>query len=148
MDRQTIEAITRTSDPYLWIDEVVQIDDDQIHARKYLSPEMPIFGAHFANFPLFPGALQCEAAFQASAVLLARTLPSRESEIPVIARVRDVQFRQMVRPGDTIDVVVTREEQFGPAVSLRGRVSVGDQVSTRLAFVATQAAGPEENAAG
>ena len=44
MDRQTIEAITRTSDPYLWIDEAVQIDDDQIHARKYLSPEMPILG--------------------------------------------------------------------------------------------------------
>ena len=148
MNRHEIEAITRTSEPYLWIEEVVSIDDDRIHARKLLSPELPVFSAHYDGFPLFPGALQCEACFQSSAILLARTLPSEDGEIPVIARVRDVQFRRMVRPGDTIDVIVSRLEQFGPAVSLKGQVSVEGRVSTRLSFVATQAVLPEPQTVG
>ena len=48
-------------------------------------------------FPLFPGALQCEAAFQASAALIARTQPTRPGYLPVVARVRSVKFRRLVR---------------------------------------------------
>ena len=65
MNREEIEKILPVRDPYLWLDEVVEISDTQIHARKFLDPELEIFRAHYVDFPLFPGALQCEAAFQA-----------------------------------------------------------------------------------
>ena len=77
MNRQEIEKILPVRDPYLWLDEVVEISDTQIHARKYLDPELEIFQAHYVDFPLFPGALQCEAAFQAAGVADPPT-PSRE----------------------------------------------------------------------
>ena len=143
MNREELEAVVLAREPYLWIDEVVSIDDDRIHARKYLDPDLELFKAHYKGFPLFPGALQCEAAFQASAALIARTQPARKGHLPVIARVRNVKFRQLVRPGNTIDVVVERREAVSSAITLRGRVSVNGKTTTELEFVATEAPLPE-----
>ncbi len=140
MDREALQAALLAKDPYLWVDEVVSIDDDQIHARKYLDPELELFKAHYTDFPLFPGALQCEAAFQASAVLIARTQPTEEGKLPVIARVRNVKFRRMVRPGETIDIVVKRRDIFRQAITCHGRISVNGETTTELTFVATEAA--------
>ena len=143
MNREELEAAVLTREPYLWLDEVVSIDDDHIHARKYLDPEMELFKAHYIGFPLFPGALQCEAAFQASAVLIARTQSTTDGCIPVIARVRNVKFRQMVRPGQTIDIVVKRRDVVSSAIKLYGRVSIDGKTTTELEFVATEALVPE-----
>ena len=143
MTREELEAVVLAREPYLWIAEVVNIDDDRIHARKYLDPSLDLFKAHYKGFPLFPGALQCEAAFQASAALIARTQPTSQGRLPVIARVRNVKFRRLVRPGDTIDVVVERVGVVSSAIILRGRVSVDGQTTTELDFVATETALPE-----
>ena len=143
MNREELEAVVLAREPYLWIDEVISIDDARIHARKYLDPDLELFKAHYKGFPLFPGALQCEAAFQASAALIARTQPTAEGHLPVIARVRNVKFRQLVRPGNTIDVVVERREAVSSAITLRGRVSVNGKTTTELEFVATEAPLPE-----
>ena len=143
MSPEEIESAVLSQDPYLWIDEVLSIDDERIHARKYLAPDLPIFEAHYKTFPLFPGALQCEAAFQASAILIARSQPTKPGHVPVIARVRNVKFRQMVRPGDVIDIVVERRDAIASAVALRGRISVGGRTTTELDFVATEAPLPE-----
>lgn len=143
MNREELEAVVLAREPYLWIDEVVSIDDDRIHARKHLDPDLELFKAHYKGFPLFPGALQCEAAFQASAALIARTQPTTEGHLPVIARVRNVKFRQMVRPGDTIDIVVRRRSVLSSAITLSGRVSVDGKTTTELEFVATEAPLPD-----
>ena len=64
--------------------------------------------------------------------------------MPVIARVRNVKFRNLVRPGDTIDIVVQRREVVSSAIRLIGKVSVAGTTTTELEFVATEAALFEE----
>ncbi len=147
MDRQQLEDTVLSREPYLWLDEVVSIDDDRIHARKYLDPDLELFKAHYVGFPLFPGALQCEAAFQASAVLIARTQPTPEGRIPVIARVRNVKFREMVRPGQTIDIVVERREVVSSAIRLLAKISVDGVTTAQLHFVATEVGLPKPDVA-
>ena len=144
MNREAIEAVILAREPYLWLDEVVSIDDDTLQARKHLDKTLPVFQGHYAGFPLFPGALQCEAAFQAAAVLIARTQPVEPGCVPVIGRVANVKFRQLVRPGDTLDIEVQRQAVLGQAIELRGKVSVGGVMTTELNFVATQAAIPSD----
>ena len=139
MNREQIRAILPLGDAYLWLDEVIEISDDQIHARKFLDPALEIFKAHYIDYPLFPGALQCEAAFQAAAVLMAQSRSRTDGRVPVIARLKNTKFKRMVRPGDTLDIHVQRVASGPRLVALQGRLSVNGQTMTQLEFSATEA---------
>ena len=139
LNREEIEARIPHRSPFLWLDEVVSLADGEIHARKFLDPGLDVFTGHYPDFPVLPGVLQCEAAFQAGALLIAETVPVNAGEVPVVTRLNNVQFRKLVRPGDTLDLHVQIVEQLASAIFLTGKVSVAGKVSTRLEFACTTA---------
>ncbi|MDB4439288.1 3-hydroxyacyl-ACP dehydratase FabZ [bacterium] len=126
-------------DPFLWLDEVVEMDETHIHARKTITDDLDVFRGHYPNFPVLPGVLQCEAAFQAGAVLIAQTMETGEGEVPVVTRLNNVQFRKMVRPGDVLDIEVEQTEKLSNAYFLKGKVSVAGKVTVRLEFACSAA---------
>ena len=139
MTRDDIEQFIPHRDPFLWIDEIVELTETRIHARKFLSPDLPVFAGHYPNFPVLPGVLQLEAAMQAGAVLIAKTVTMAPGKVPVATRINNVQFRRMVRPGETLDIEVELTERMSNAFFLTGKVSVGGQVSVRLEFACAAA---------
>lgn len=142
MNRSEIEQCIPHRDPFLWLDEVTEISSSRIVARKHLSEQLPVFQGHYPNFPVFPGVLQCESCFQAGAVLISRLVPTGTNEVPVVTRVNNVQFRRMLRPGETIEIEVELTERVSNAFYLKGKVSVDGKVSARLEFVCTAAPAP------
>ena len=139
MTRDEIQQLIPHRDPFLWLDEIVELTESRIHARKTLSPDLPVFTGHYPNFPVFPGVLQLEAAMQAGAVLIAKTSTMAPGKVPVATRINNVQFRRMVRPGETIDIEVELTERLANAFFLTGKVSVGGQVAVRLEFACAAA---------
>ena len=121
--------------PFLWLDEVLSMDERQIRARKLLDPQMDVFRGHYPNFPVLPGVLQCEAAFQAGAVLISQFEPTAANHVPVVTRVNNVQFRQMVRPGDVLIIDVELTDRLANAFYMKGKISVGEKTAARLEFV-------------
>jgi 3-hydroxyacyl-[acyl-carrier-protein] dehydratase len=73
LDRRAIEAILPHRDPFLFVDEVVDLDKKTgtIRARYELSRAREVFRGHFPALPVFPGVLQIEAIAQAGIVLRA-----------------------------------------------------------------------------
>ena len=139
MNRDTIQQYIPHRPPFLWIDEVVECSDNLIHARKYLDPRLDVFQGHYPDFPVLPGVLQCEAAFQAGAVLLARTAPLADGRVPVVTRLNNTKFRRMVRPDETLDIHVELTEQVQNAYFLKGKVSVDGETTARLEFACAAA---------
>lgn len=139
MTRDDIQQVIPHRDPFLWLDEIVELTETRIHARKFLSPDLPVFSGHYPNFPVFPGVLQLEAVMQAGAVLIAKTATMAPGKVPVATRINNVQFRRMVRPGETLDIEVELTERVSNAFFLTGKVSVGGQVSVRLEFACAAA---------
>jgi len=137
MNTDEIKQCIPHRDPFLWLDEVTEISDKHIVARKLLAPTLPVFQGHYPNFPVFPGVLQCEACFQAGAVLISRLVPTGTDQVPVVTRLNNVQFRRMIRPGETIEVSAELTEQVSNAFYLKGKVSVDGKVTARLEFVCT-----------
>ncbi len=123
--------------PFLWLDEVVSIGDTAIHARKHVDPALDVFGGHYPHFPVLPGVLQCEAALQAGAVLISKLIESTTDKVPVVTRMNDVKFRQIVRPGDTLDIEVELIERLQDTFFLKGKLSVAGRVTARLEFACT-----------
>jgi 3-hydroxyacyl-[acyl-carrier-protein] dehydratase len=132
-----IQSLIPHRPPFLWIDEVVELTDDSIRARKYLDPQLDVFRGHYPGFPVLPGVLQCEACFQAAAILIAKVGSVDAGEVPVVTRLNNTQFRRMVRPGETLELEAKITERLGKAFFLTGKVSVDGQIATRLEFACT-----------
>lgn len=159
LNRQEIEQLIPHRAPFLWVDEVVERTDRTIHARKFLDPKLDVFAGHFPDFPVLPGVLQCEAAFQAGALLIGRLAatssadnpsagipfagaPSADTSfagaaLPVVTRLNNVKFRRMVRPGETLDIHAELTERLSAAYFLKARTAVGGQTSCSLEFACT-----------
>ena len=125
--------------PYLWVDEVVSVDEHSIHTRKFVDPNLDLFSGHYPEFPVFPAALQCECAFQASAILIASLGVSTGDKVPVVARANELKFRRIVRPGDMLDVHVQLENPLKEVFFLKGRILRDGETVTTLKFVTTAA---------
>jgi 3-hydroxyacyl-[acyl-carrier-protein] dehydratase len=128
-------------DPFLWIDEVVEESENRLVARKFVAPELDVFRGHYPGQPVLPGVLLCEAAMQAGAVLVARLGLLRKDggsaaagRVPVATRINNVKFRQMVRPGDTLEIEVVLKEQLADAFFLSSRIQVAGKTAAQLEF--------------
>lgn len=137
LDREQIQQWIPHRDPFLWVDEVVEMTDQKIHARILIREDLDLFRGHYPHFPVLPGVLQCEAAFQAGAILISRHMTPGDDQVPVVTRLNNVQFRRMVRPGETLDLEVELVEKVSNAYFLKGKVSVDGKVSVRLEFACT-----------
>ncbi len=134
MNQDEIKQLIPHRDPFLWLDEVVEVTDSTIHARKYLPADLDVFAGHYPGNPVFPGVLQLETAMQAGAVLIAKSQPMDAGKVPVATRISDTKFRRMIHPGETMDIHVTLTEKLANAFFLTAKVSVDGKVATRLDF--------------
>ena len=138
MSLEAIKASIPHREPFLLLDEIVEQSDDRIVCRKRFTGEEFWYAGHYPHFPITPGVILCEAAMQAGAVLLAAHLDSASgSKIPVATRANNVQFRRMVRPGDTISIEVELTDEVSGAYYMTGRIATGGKLAARLDFVCT-----------
>ena len=127
-------------DPFLWLDRITELSDSRIIAERFLSPDLPLFAGHYPDFPVFPGVLQCEACFQAGAILISETAKPQPGQVPVVTRQDKTQFRKLVRPGDTMQITADLTDQLANAFFLKGKVTVEGKVTARLEFACAMAA--------
>ncbi len=143
LNREQIQQLIPHREPFLWLDEVVELTETRIVARKLVPADLDVFRGHYPHFPVLPGVLQCEAAFQAGAVLIASQFPPSGGQVPVVTRLNNVQFRKMVTPGQTLVLEVELTEKMTNAFFLKGKVTVDGKVTIRLEF-ACALAEPQE----
>ena len=105
--KEDIKKYLPHREPFLFVDEVVNIDEENgIHAKKLVSEDEYLLQGHFPDNPIFPGVIIIEALGQASGILGFVTMNKtpEEGSIYVLAGVDKVRFRKRVRPGDNIDL--------------------------------------------
>ena len=139
LDRSAIEALIPHREPFLWLDEVLELSETLVRARKRVAEDLEIFRGHYPDFPVLPGVLLCEAVFQAGAVLIASGGDIPEGHVPVVTRQHETRFRRMVRPGEVLEIEARLDETLGGAWFLSGTVRVDGQVAVRLQFACTAA---------
>ena len=94
-------------DPFLFIDEVISIDEgNNIHAVMNVRHNSLFLEGHFPGNPIVPGVILIEAMGQASGILGFMTMKKtpEEGSIYVIAGVDKARFRQRVLPGNRVDI--------------------------------------------
>lgn len=122
--------------PFLFVDEVVEVAERRVRARRTFRADEQFFQGHYPDRPIVPGVLLCEAIFQTGALLVGLILmpEGAPGKLPVLTRVREAKFRRAVSPGETVDLEVEFLEQVANVFVFKGRARVGDKDAVRVEF--------------
>lgn len=129
--------------PFLFVDEIVEVSDDRIVARKFVDPASEFFRGHYPNQPVMPGVLICEACFQAGALLIARRNGGADTwdGVPVLTRITDARFKRIVKPGETLQLEAVVDDELDGAFYMTGRATVDGKLAVRVGFACMLASG-------
>ena len=102
--------------PFLLIDRITEcVPKEYAKGYKNVTINEEFFNGHFPNNPIMPGVLQVEALAQMGAGIL-MTLPEYKGKLCVFTGIDKLKFRNIVRPGDRIDMEVYLTKIKGPVI--------------------------------
>src|SRR5436189_4952530 len=131
LGREEIEQILPHREPFLLIDEIVELEPgERVVARKTVRPDEWYLAGHFPGRPVMPGVLIVEAMAQAGAVAVLSKEENR-GRLALFAGIADVRFKQIVEPGDELTLTCELEAVRGPVGRGKAVARVGDVLAVR-----------------
>ena len=129
--RDVIESIIPHRDPFLFLDEVLELEPGRrVVARKRVRPDEWFFPGHFPERPIMPGVIIVEALAQAGAVAVLSVEENR-GKLALFAGIDGVRFKRIVVPGDELTLECELEAVRGPVGKGRATARVGEQLAAR-----------------
>jgi 3-hydroxyacyl-[acyl-carrier-protein] dehydratase len=131
LDRSEIEAILPHRDPFLLIDEVVElVPGSRVVARKRVRPDEWYLQGHFPGRPIMPGVLIVEAMAQTGAVAVLSEAENK-GRLALFAGIDGVRFKRIVEPGDELELTCDLEKVRGPIGKGRAEARVDGELAAR-----------------
>ncbi len=125
------------------MDQIIDIAGTKIATEKRVKSNEFFFKGHYPGNPIMPGVLVCEAVFQSGAILVTSTYKNSDTPatelkgVPVLTRIKDVKFKNIVRPNDILQIEVELAEKIGGACFMKGVARVDGKVAVRVEFAVT-----------
>lgn len=136
LSQEEIKAIIPHREPFLFVDEILELDADHAVGRKYVRGDEDFFRGHFPAEPVMPGVLILEAIAQVGAVcVLAKD--SFKGRIAYFGKMDNVRFRHKVVPGDVLRLEMTLNRIRGSVGFGQGKAFIGENtlaVSADMVF--------------
>ena len=121
--------------PFLFVDRVLEENEDTIKTEKRVDPEEPFFAGHYPENPIMPGVLIFESIFQAGAIMMGKRIANK-GRIPVLTRVNNIKLKHAVHPGDTMQIEVKLKDLVSTAAYMTGKATVNGKTAVTLEFSA------------
>ena len=133
MNIDEIKQILPHREPMLLIQEVFL--DDETHATAYytVKGDEYFLQGHFPGNPIVPGVIQCEMMAQASCILLKDKMTSADCT-PFYTGLKDVKFKNPIKPGDKIEMKVELTQAREPFYFLKGKLTVDGKLCMKGEF--------------
>ena len=124
--------------PFLLIDAVKDIHmNESAVGIKMVTINEPHFQGHFPEQPVMPGVLIVEAMAQTAGVLVGKTLDLIDKGMLVYFMSMDkVKFRQIVKPGDVLELHVKVVRGRGKIWKFSGEGMVNGAIVAEAEFTA------------
>ena len=111
---EEVLAMLPQKEPFLFVDEVVEVSSDHIVARFTFREDHDFYRGHFPGRPVTPGVILLESLAQVGVVALGLCLiardQGREAVLDALALFTDanIEFTGLVSPGDRVTIRATK----------------------------------------
>jgi beta-hydroxyacyl-ACP dehydratase FabZ len=136
-DKEKIKSILPHREPFLFIDEVIEIDGtEKVVAVKNIKKNEDFFEGHFPGNPIMPGVLIIEAMAQTSVILYYICKPDIGKTHPnyYLGRVK-AEFLLPVLPGDELILETNNVKIIDEAAVIDALARVGERIVAKANFV-------------
>jgi 3-hydroxyacyl-[acyl-carrier-protein] dehydratase len=131
LGRPEIEAIIPHREPFLLLDEVVElVPGVRVVARKRVREDEWYLAGHFPGRPIMPGVLMVEALAQAGAVAVLSGGENR-GKMALFAGIDGVRFKRVVEPGEELELTCDLERVRGSIGRGKATATVGGELAVR-----------------
>ncbi|MDW7729230.1 MAG: 3-hydroxyacyl-ACP dehydratase FabZ [Bacillota bacterium] len=105
--------------PFLLVDRITELESGKRAVGiKNVTINEPFFQGHFPGEPIMPGVLIVEALAQVGGVAVL-SMPEHKGKLALFTGINNFRFKQMVKPGDQLELSVTM-------TSMRGHLGKGE----------------------
>lgn len=143
-----IEGYLHHRTPYLLVEGIVSISDDQIVTSKKVRGDEFFLTGHFPGAPIFPGAMMQELTTQSAGILLAAEHNPMEKydtndpffneyALGVLVKVKQARYRTFARPGDEMTVTVKMSEAISNIFDFKAEITVAGKKIMNNSFQLT-----------
>jgi 3-hydroxyacyl-[acyl-carrier-protein] dehydratase len=136
-DKEKIKSILPHREPFLFIDEVIDIDGtEKVVAVKNIKDNEGFFEGHFPGKPIMPGVLIIEAMAQTSIILYSICKPEIAKTHPnyYLGKVK-AEFLSPVVPGDKLIVEINSVKVLDYAGITDAIAKVNDKIVAKANLV-------------
>jgi len=136
-DKEKIKSILPHREPFLFIDEIIEIDGAQkVVAVKYINKNESFFQGHFPDKPVMPGVLIIEAMAQASIILYSIDKPEIAKAHPdyYLGKVK-AEFLSPVYPGDKLTIETNKVKFLDNAGMTDAIIKVNNKIVAKINLV-------------
>lgn len=145
---ENVEGYLHHRHPYLLIKKIDSISHSEVVTETTIKEDEFFIKGHFPGAPILPGAMMQEMTTQSAGILIAaehNPMEEFDTEDPhfnelalgVLVKIKQSRFRGFARPGDTLTVKVSLEEQVGELFDFKGEIKLADEVIMKNAFQLT-----------
>jgi beta-hydroxyacyl-ACP dehydratase FabZ len=122
--------------PFLLIDKVEMISENEVIGIKNVTFNEPFFQGHFPSDPIMPGVLIVESMVQAGGFLLLNKFENPKDSNVYFTTINKAKFRIPVRPGDVLKHKVKLTAFRSNFCKLEGKSYVEEQMVAEGSFAA------------
>ena len=130
-----IESLLPHRDPFLFVDEIIEANEEKIIAKRVFTANEYFFKGHFPEYPVVPGVILVETMAQSGGAGLRKLGVLGGDSLFFFATVDKVKFRRQVRPGDEVRCEVMNLRVSPKMIKQSGKAYVGDEVAAEAEWM-------------
>ena len=134
MNMKDIKQLLPHRKPFLFIDRLEKVEQDEIIGYKLFSETEFFFKGHFPQYAVVPGVILIETMAQCGGAGVSAS-GALGNVLFFLATVAKAKFRQQVRPGDEVKMVITNLKVSKRMIRQSGKAYVGDKLAAEAEWL-------------
>jgi 3-hydroxyacyl-[acyl-carrier-protein] dehydratase len=133
MNRDEIKTILPHREPMLLVDTAEITGEGEAHGTYTVQGDEFFLQGHFPGNPVVPGVIQCEIMAQTCCALICGA-EDVSGKTPFFTSLDNVRFKNVVKPGDRMDITCKLTRRKGPFFFASGQIHVDGKLTTTADF--------------